>query len=81
VQKEGASDRRQRLLYVTPKGEVLALKLAGLHTQRILRAFDALGPGAHAAARQFLIAMLDAEGRDEVLQLVGQTDRGPRPRS
>ena len=35
VQKEGAQDRRQRLLYVTPKGEALALKLAGLQTARI----------------------------------------------
>ena len=32
VQKEGASDRRQRLLHTTPKGEALALKLAGLQT-------------------------------------------------
>ncbi|MGC1826844.1 MAG: MarR family transcriptional regulator, partial [Pseudolabrys sp.] len=31
-QKEGAQDRRQRLLYVTPKGETLALKLANLQT-------------------------------------------------
>src|SRR5689334_18747689 len=38
VQKEGASDRRQRLLFATPKGEALALKLAGLQTRRILRA-------------------------------------------
>ena len=45
VQKEGAQDRRQRLLYVTPKGEALALKLAGLQTQRINRAFAELGPG------------------------------------
>src|SRR6202163_1450571 len=30
LQKEGAQDRRQRLLYVTAKGETLALKLAGL---------------------------------------------------
>src|SRR6201987_6378908 len=29
-QKEGAQDRRQRLLYVTPKGETLAFKLANL---------------------------------------------------
>ena len=28
-QKEGATDRRQRLLFVTAKGESLALKLAG----------------------------------------------------
>ena len=32
VQKEGANDRRQRLLFVTPKGEALAMKLAGLQT-------------------------------------------------
>src|SRR5689334_228875 len=38
VQKEGESDRRQRLLFATPKGEALALKLAGLQTRRILRA-------------------------------------------
>ena len=38
VQKEGANDRRQRLLYVTPKGETLAMKLAGLQTARIARA-------------------------------------------
>src|SRR6202035_2437610 len=28
LQREGANDRRQRLLYVTPKGEALAMKLA-----------------------------------------------------
>ena len=28
LQKEGEQDRRQRLLYVTPKGEALALRLA-----------------------------------------------------
>ena len=81
VQKEGASDRRQRLLHATPKGEALALKLAGLQTKRILRALDALPPGAHEAARQFLIAMLEAGGRDDVLRLIGHADRGARPRS
>ena len=81
VQKEGEIDRRQRLLYVTPKGEALALKLAGLQTKRILNALEELGPNAHEAARQFLIAMLDADGRDEVLRLISQTDRGPRGRS
>ena len=35
VQKEGANDRRQRLLYVSPAGEALAMKLAGLQTARI----------------------------------------------
>src|SRR6185503_19028582 len=70
VQKEGANDRRQRLLYATPKGEALALKLAGLQTRRIMRALESLPPGTYDTARQFLIAMLEADGRDEVLRLI-----------
>src|SRR5918997_1392413 len=42
VQKEGASDRRQRLLFVTAKGETLAMKLAGLQTARIAGALAEL---------------------------------------
>ena len=72
VQREGANDRRQRLLYATPKGEVLALKLAGLQTERIARALAEFGPGAHQAARRFLIAMIDASGRDDVLRLIAR---------
>jgi DNA-binding MarR family transcriptional regulator len=69
-QKEGANDRRQRLLFVTAKGEALALRLAGLQTERISRVLAELGPGSHQEARRFLIAMLDAEGRAEVLRLI-----------
>jgi DNA-binding MarR family transcriptional regulator len=75
VQKEGAQDRRQRLLYVTPKGEALALKLADLQTQRINRAFGELGPGAHEAARRFLTAMIDTDNREGVLRLIARSDR------
>src|SRR5262245_6015174 len=50
VQKEGANDRRQRLLYATPKGEALVMKLAGLQTQRISQALSEIGPGAHEQA-------------------------------
>jgi DNA-binding MarR family transcriptional regulator len=78
LQKEGAQDRRQRLLYVTPKGEALALRLAGLQTDRINRAFAGLGPGAHEAARRFLTAMIDAENRDGVLRLITRADRTKR---
>jgi DNA-binding MarR family transcriptional regulator len=75
VQKEGAQDRRQRLLYVTPKGEALALKLAGLQTERITRAFGELGLGAHEAARRFLTAMIDADNREGVLRLIARAER------
>lgn len=70
VQKEGANDRRQRLLYASSKGEALALQLAGLQTARISRALAELGPGAHAEARRFLTAMLDADGREGVWRLI-----------
>src|SRR5256886_9520782 len=72
VQKEGENDRRQRLLYVTPKGEQLAMKLAGLQTERIARALSELGPNAHEAARRFLTAMIDADGRDGVQKLIAR---------
>jgi len=75
VQKEGANDRRQRLLYVSPAGEALAMKLAGLQTARIGRVLAELGPGARDAARRFLAGMIDAEDRDRVLRLIGGADR------
>jgi DNA-binding MarR family transcriptional regulator len=81
VQKEGENDRRQRLLFVTPKGEALAMKLAGLQTERIARALAEFGPNAHEAARRFLIAMIDADGRDDVQRLIARADRARRPRS
>lgn len=80
VQKEGENDRRQRLLFVTAKGEALAMKLAGLQTERISRALADLGPGAHEQARRFLIAMIDADGRDDVQRLIARADRMRRAR-
>ncbi len=80
TQKEGENDRRQRLLFVTPKGRALAMRLAGMQTARIARALGELGPGAHEAARRFLIAMIDADDRDSVQRLVAQADRARSPR-
>jgi len=79
-QKEGESDRRQRLLFVTPKGEQLAMKLAGMQTERIARALSELGPNAHESARRFLTAMIDADGRDGVQKLIARADRARRPK-
>jgi DNA-binding MarR family transcriptional regulator len=74
VQKEGA-DRRQRLLYVSPAGEALALKLAGMQTARIGRVLDELGPGSRDTARRFLTGMIGAEDRERVLRLIARADR------
>ena len=78
-QKEGEHDRRQRLLYATPKGADLALRLADLQTTRIVRALGEIGPGAHEAARKFLTAMIDAEGRERILRLIDRAERARRP--
>ena len=81
LQKEGAHDRRQRLLFVTPKGEALALKLAGLQSGRIARALSELGPDAHEAACRFLVAMIDVDNREGVLRFIARAGRARRPRS
>jgi DNA-binding MarR family transcriptional regulator len=80
LQKEGANDRRQRLLYVTPKGEALAMKLAGLQTARIARALSELGPSSHDAACRFLVAMINADHRDGVQRFIARADRARRSR-
>jgi DNA-binding MarR family transcriptional regulator len=79
-QQEGERDRRQRLLFVTPKGADLALRLARLQTARIARALAEVGPGAHESARRFLTAMIDPEGRDRVLRLIDRAERARRTR-
>ena len=81
VQKEGANDRRQRLLFVTAKGEALAMKLAGLQTARIMGALAELGPNAHETARRFLVTMIDSDNRDGVLRFIARADRARRQRS
>jgi DNA-binding MarR family transcriptional regulator len=81
LQKEGASDRRQRLLYVTAKGEALAMKLAGLQTRRITRALAELGPAGHETAARFLTAMLNSEHREAVLRFIARADRERRSRA
>jgi DNA-binding MarR family transcriptional regulator len=75
VQREGANDRRQRLLSVTPAGEALAMQLAGLQTARIAGVLAALGPGGREAARAFLAGMIDAQERERVLRMIAHADR------
>jgi len=80
VQRAGPSDRRQRLLYVTPKGEALALKLANLQTARIARAIADGGEDMHEAACRFLSVMIDPENRERVRRLVIRKERGAASR-
>ncbi len=70
VQKTGNSDRRQRLLYATGKGEALVAKLATLQTKRIDRALTDIGPANAEIVRRFLRAMIDREDPDKVLETI-----------
>jgi len=75
VQRAGPADRRQRLLFVTQKGEALALELALLQTRRFARALNECGDGARDAARKFLAAMIDPSARADVEALIARADR------
>jgi DNA-binding MarR family transcriptional regulator len=73
-QRAGDTDRRERLLYVAPKGEDLARELVALQTRRFARALNECGPGAREAARKFLASMIDPESRAEVERLIARAN-------
>jgi DNA-binding MarR family transcriptional regulator len=69
-QRAGEVDRRQRLLFLTAKGEALAHELVALQSRRIAMALAAAPPGAERVVRDFLGAMVDAPERDKVRRFV-----------
>ena len=67
--RTGTADRRQRLLYVTPQGHELALRLARLQSRRIARALADEPAGSGEAASRFLLRMIDPTARAQVRQI------------
>lgn len=70
-QKEGESDRRQRLLHLTPKGEELRQRLVAPQMTRLRRAVEQSGSGNAALYRKFLYSMVSPENRDGVRDWMG----------
>jgi DNA-binding MarR family transcriptional regulator len=70
VQKAGDSDKRQRLLFATAKGEALVAKLAGLQTDRINHALAEMSAADADVVRRFLRNMIDLREPDKVLQII-----------
>jgi DNA-binding MarR family transcriptional regulator len=68
--RTGTTDRRQRLLYATPQGHELAVKLARLQTRRIMRALATAPQDARETASRFFLAMIDADDRAHVERIV-----------
>jgi len=73
--RAGSSDRRQRLLYLTPKGETLARDFVALQSRRIERALAECGGDARENARRFLVSMIDPEDRGPIEKLIARADR------
>ena len=74
VQKAGDADRRQRLLFATPKGEAMVAQLAGLQTDRIKRALRGLDASDAEVVRKFLLGMIDHDDPDKVLEAILRAD-------
>jgi DNA-binding MarR family transcriptional regulator len=71
IQREGAVDRRQRLLFVTERGDRLVKELHRLQTRRISRALDQCSPAERDAVRRFLFEIIDPQERAKVAELTG----------
>lgn len=69
-QKEGENDRRQRLLYLTPKGEELRQKLMAPQIARIRRAIEAVGGDAGHNYRKVLFHLVSPENREVVRDFI-----------
>jgi DNA-binding MarR family transcriptional regulator len=73
VQQAGSQDRRERLLFPTDRGRALAERLAAPQLVRLASALKAAGPGAEAALRRFLEAMVNAEERPKVSSIMASS--------
>jgi len=74
--RAGAQDRRHRQLFATPEGETLARDLARAQTRRFSAAMERLGDQGRDRAAAFLLAIIDAQERDGVVEGIGS--RGAR---
>jgi DNA-binding MarR family transcriptional regulator len=74
-QKAGEEDRRQRLLYLTDKGEALWRDLIAPQTRRFRRAVADLEKGDAASYRDLLLQLISPENRDAAETWIGQVPR------
>src|SRR5690606_24218067 len=69
-QAPGPIDRRERLLFATPRGRELAERLTALQSRRIARALERLPEKSQEIARRFLFEMIDPVQRSYVMRLI-----------
>ena len=64
--RAGDSDRRQRLLFPTPRGEKLAHDLALLQSQRVTQALRETGPQHRTVIEAYLMALINPAERADI---------------
>lgn len=69
-QETGAEDRRQRLLYLTDKGEAFEKELFDTQRNRVAEAYKTAGPEAVAGFWEVLLNIVDDEDRGNVLSQI-----------
>jgi len=81
VQREGPSDRRQRLLYLTEAGTCLHQRLMAPQIKRVKAALESAGARDDGEYRAVLTGLIDAANRTEVARLIaghgGEEDDAP----
>ncbi|WP_434058464.1 MarR family winged helix-turn-helix transcriptional regulator [Coralliovum pocilloporae] len=70
IQKQGPTDRRQRLLYPTEEGRSLALALLRPQSERIAKALLDASPGERQVIERFLMSMINGEQQGDVRSFV-----------
>ena len=75
-QETGKQDRRQRMLFLTATGRELAQRLEAPQRTRVAAALEKAGPGASAAWRAVLLALVNEDDRPEVETLIAKTPAG-----
>lgn len=72
-QREGHTDRRQRLLYLTGRGADLARRLARPQIDRVAAAIEAAGTEGRTAYRQVLYNLISEGDRSRVEALIARS--------
>lgn len=73
-QKEGEADRRQRLVYLTEKGEELRQRLMRPQINRIRRAISQSGEDTSELYRKLLYNMVSPENRESVKDWIARVN-------
>ena len=72
IQKHGTEDRRQRLLYLTEKGQEFEKELFSTQRQRVAQAYKTAGPEAVAGFWEVLLNIVNEADREIVLRQIEQ---------